>query len=133
MGEAYQDNELIFPNLLGEPLDPSAPTRNFRGLIQKSRLTGVRLHDLRHFHATMLLKAGTHPKVVQERLGTRHHLHNAGHLQPRHPKPSGGGGDSLRNGHGRRQKTGNLKECRQSCLKSASEKDEWGQFAKEIW
>lgn len=29
----------------------------------------LRLHDLRHIHATMLLKAGVHPKIVQERLG----------------------------------------------------------------
>ena len=30
---------------------------------------GCGLHDLRHTHATQLLKAGVHPKVVQERLG----------------------------------------------------------------
>ena len=29
----------------------------------------VRLHDLRHTHASLLLKQGVHPKVVQERLG----------------------------------------------------------------
>lgn len=29
----------------------------------------IRLHDLRHSHATALLAAGVHPKVVQERLG----------------------------------------------------------------
>jgi integrase len=29
----------------------------------------IRLHDLRHTHATLLLQAGVHPKVVQERLG----------------------------------------------------------------
>lgn len=29
----------------------------------------IRLHDLRHTHATILLLAGEHPKVVQERLG----------------------------------------------------------------
>jgi integrase len=38
-------------------------------LIQRSGLTRVRLHDLRHGHATHLLKANTHPKIVQERLG----------------------------------------------------------------
>ena len=32
-------------------------------------LPGVRLHDLRHTHATLLLSAGVHPKVVSERLG----------------------------------------------------------------
>jgi transcriptional regulator with XRE-family HTH domain len=29
----------------------------------------IRLHDLRHTHATMALRAGVHPKVVSERLG----------------------------------------------------------------
>ena len=29
----------------------------------------IRIHDLRHTHATLLLKAGVHPKVVSERLG----------------------------------------------------------------
>jgi integrase len=29
----------------------------------------IRFHDLRHTHATLLLKQGVHPKVVQERLG----------------------------------------------------------------
>ncbi|URJ67494.1 tyrosine-type recombinase/integrase [Paenibacillus polymyxa] len=29
----------------------------------------MRFHDLRHTHATLLLKAGIHPKIVQERLG----------------------------------------------------------------
>jgi integrase len=28
-----------------------------------------RFHDLRHSHASQLLKAGVHPKVVSERLG----------------------------------------------------------------
>ena len=29
----------------------------------------IRIHDLRHTHATLLLKAGVHPKIVSERLG----------------------------------------------------------------
>ena len=29
----------------------------------------IRLHDLRHTHATLALQAGIHPKVVSERLG----------------------------------------------------------------
>jgi hypothetical protein len=29
----------------------------------------IKLHDLRHTHATVLLRAGEHPKVVSERLG----------------------------------------------------------------
>ncbi len=32
-------------------------------------LTRIRFHDLRHTHATLLLKAGVPIKVVRERLG----------------------------------------------------------------
>jgi len=32
-------------------------------------LSPIRLHDLRHTHATLALQAGIHPKVVSERLG----------------------------------------------------------------
>jgi len=29
----------------------------------------IRLHDARHTHASLMLKQGIHPKIVQERLG----------------------------------------------------------------
>jgi len=34
-----------------------------------SALQNLRFHDLRHSHATLLLKVGIHPKIVSERLG----------------------------------------------------------------
>jgi integrase len=37
--------------------------------VVKHGATGLRLHDLRHFHASILLRANKHPKVVSERLG----------------------------------------------------------------
>ena len=53
----------------GSPWPPRVLTHAFARLIRASGLTKVRLHDLRHGHATHLLVANTHPKVVQERLG----------------------------------------------------------------
>jgi integrase len=53
----------------GSPWPPRVLTYTFARLIRASGLTRVRLHDLRHGHATHLLLANTHPKVVQERLG----------------------------------------------------------------
>jgi integrase len=41
----------------------------FRRLVQTSGLPYIRLHDLRHTHATLLLKAGVPIKDVSERLG----------------------------------------------------------------
>lgn len=43
--------------------------RSFSPLLTKAKLSHVRFHDLRHTAATLLLVAGVHPKVVQERLG----------------------------------------------------------------
>jgi integrase len=53
----------------GSPWPPRLLTHAFLELILASGLPRVRLHDLRHGHATHLLTANTHPKVVQERLG----------------------------------------------------------------
>ena len=53
----------------GTPLPPKNLTWAFRHLLKSSGLPRVRLHDLRHGHATHLLLKGVHPKVVQERLG----------------------------------------------------------------
>lgn len=69
MGEAYQDNGLVFCKEDGTPLDPREFTKRFQRLLEKAGLPKVRLHDLRHTHASLLLARGVHPKVVQERLG----------------------------------------------------------------
>ena len=36
---------------------------------RRAGLPPIRLHDLRHTHATLALKAGVHPRIVQDRLG----------------------------------------------------------------
>ena len=43
--------------------------RSWWPLRELAGLDGLRFHDLRHGAATLLLAAGVHPKVVQERLG----------------------------------------------------------------
>ena len=69
LGDLYEDSGFVFPGPTGRALDPSVLTRNFERLAKAADATGARLHDLRHAHATLLLQEGTHPKVVQERLG----------------------------------------------------------------
>jgi len=69
LGSSYEDNGLVFPGPMGKPLDPATLTRNFKKLVRRVGKSHIRLHDLRHFHASLLLKAGVHLKVVQERLG----------------------------------------------------------------
>jgi integrase len=69
MGEAYQDHGLVFCKEDGTPLDPREFTKRFQRHLEKAGLPKVRLHDLRHTHASLLLARGVHPKIVQERLG----------------------------------------------------------------
>jgi integrase len=52
----------------GGPWWPSDLDRVWRRFRTKQKLE-IRFHDLRHTHATPLLKVGVHPKVVSERLG----------------------------------------------------------------
>jgi len=51
------------------PMDPSTVTHQFARIAAAAGVSGLRFHDLRHTHASLLLAAGIHPKVVQERLG----------------------------------------------------------------
>lgn len=61
----------VFPNHEGRPLDEHSTVRKrFKALLKAAELSnGVRLYDLRHTCATLLLGAGVNPKVVSERLG----------------------------------------------------------------
>jgi integrase len=80
--------ELVFPSLNSTPLNlDNLAKRDFKPLMEAAKLghyvtvTGkdgedkqkfvarFSLYDLRHTHATLLLKAGVHPKIVSERLG----------------------------------------------------------------
>jgi integrase len=53
----------------GRPLSPGTVTKTFKVLARRLELPPIRLHDLRHTHATLALQAGVHPKIVSERLG----------------------------------------------------------------
>ncbi|MGP8079821.1 MAG: tyrosine-type recombinase/integrase, partial [Dehalococcoidales bacterium] len=63
------DNDLVFAHEDGSPLLPNTITHVWIKLVRRNGFYGVRLHDARHTHASLLLKQGVHPKVVQERLG----------------------------------------------------------------
>ncbi|MDO8490730.1 MAG: tyrosine-type recombinase/integrase, partial [Dehalococcoidia bacterium] len=44
-------------------------SRAWENLARRAAVKVIRLHDARHTHASLLLKQGVHPKIVQERLG----------------------------------------------------------------
>jgi integrase len=69
--QALFESELIFPSLENTPLgEGNVVKRYFKPLLTVAGLPEtVRFYDLRHTHATLLLKAGVHPKIVSERLG----------------------------------------------------------------
>lgn len=69
LGASCEDNDLVFCQEGGSPIWPRSLTRKFARLVEVAGMPKIRLHDLRHTHATLALQAGVHPKVVQERLG----------------------------------------------------------------
>lgn len=68
-GSGYHDQDLVFCRADGEPIHPDLFSQTFDRAVAKSGLPEITLHDLRHTHATLLLKAGVPVKVVSERLG----------------------------------------------------------------
>jgi integrase len=67
--EVWIESGLVFTAANGAALDPESVSRYWRQAVKRSMLPSIRLHDLRHTHATLALQAGIHPKVVSERLG----------------------------------------------------------------
>ncbi|MGQ0826013.1 MAG: tyrosine-type recombinase/integrase [Actinomycetota bacterium] len=62
-------DDWVFSARGGGPVNPDLLTQTFDRIVARSGLTRIRLHDLRHTHASLLLKAGVPLKVVSERLG----------------------------------------------------------------
>lgn len=69
VGEGYTDKGLVFADATGAPLRPDAVSKRFASRVRNAGVPAIRFHDLRHTHASRLLAAGVHPKIVQERLG----------------------------------------------------------------
>lgn len=70
LGAAWQAFDLVFCSEEGTPLSiPNLTYRYFRPILTKAKLPRIRLYDLRHSCATLLLIAEENPKIVSERLG----------------------------------------------------------------
>ncbi len=70
-GASYQDYDLVFATREGTPLlRRNIVRRHFKPILKRAGLPeSLRLYDLRHSCATLLLAANENPKVVGERLG----------------------------------------------------------------
>ncbi len=69
LGVTLSADDFVFIRPDGSPMNPHAITLAFRRSIKRAGLKNIRLHDLRHTHATMMLQANINPKIVSERLG----------------------------------------------------------------
>ncbi len=69
LGTRLEDGDLVFSQPGSEPLLPDAISQAWTKLARRTGLEGIRLHDARHSHTSLMLKQGIHPKIVQERLG----------------------------------------------------------------
>ena len=69
LGVRLEDNHHVIMRVDGRPLKPRSLTHAFEIFLRNQALPRMRLHDLRHSHATHLLASGVHPKIAQERLG----------------------------------------------------------------
>ena len=63
------DDGFVFARPDGSPVHPDLISQTFQRFMVQIDLPKIRLHDLRHTHATILLQQNVHPKVVSERLG----------------------------------------------------------------
>lgn len=68
-GPAYVDSGYVFTDESGQPLHADHVANRFDRLVRKASVPTIRFHDLRHTHATLLLKAGVPVHVVAQRLG----------------------------------------------------------------
>ncbi|PJZ18294.1 site-specific integrase, partial [Bacillus cereus] len=69
LGSAYQDFDLINCNEFGMIIKKANFRKNFIRAIHNAGVKEIKFHDLRHTHATLLLKQGVNPKIISERLG----------------------------------------------------------------
>jgi integrase len=69
-GESYNNHELVFATKSGLPIDQRNLRYSFHRRMAAAGLpSDIRLYDLRHSCASLLLGANVHPKIVSERLG----------------------------------------------------------------
>lgn len=68
-GRWGNDRDLIFTTTIGTPLDPDYVSKEFSRQLERAGLRHIRLHDLRHSCASLLLAQGVPMRVVMEVLG----------------------------------------------------------------
>jgi integrase len=69
LGEQYQFGNYVVTKENGVVPHHTWIHEHYEKLCRKAGVPYIRIHDLRHTHASLLLEQGVHPKIVSERLG----------------------------------------------------------------
>ena len=69
LGISFSETHFVFGHPDGSPRTPSTVTQQFRRTAKRAGFSNVRLHDLRHTHASLMLQQGTDIKTISTRLG----------------------------------------------------------------
>ena len=68
-GADYHNRDLVICQSNGKPYEVDYYTHKFQQLLKAHGLKKIRLHDLRHSHATYMLRLGVNVKAMQKRMG----------------------------------------------------------------
>ena len=68
-GDLWQGTPAIFPSAVGTYMDPRNVNRTFARWLDRATVPAIRVHDLRHTHASILIANGCDAGVVSDRLG----------------------------------------------------------------
>lgn len=69
LGAVWPESDLVFTSEIGTPYNPHNVARLRKQLMKEAKVPLVRLHDLRHLHASLAIKGGMDPKMLADRLG----------------------------------------------------------------
>ncbi|MDC0763515.1 tyrosine-type recombinase/integrase [Brevibacillus sp. AG] len=98
LGPEYQNNDLVVCTQFGGPTTQRAIQKVWPSFLKKTGAPKITFHDLRHTHASLLIKQGVHIKVISERLGHSSitiTMDKYGHLMPNMQAEAADGLDSL--------------------------------------
>lgn len=82
----YLTSLKVVPERICGQYKPSSYSHHFKDLLYDNDLPHIRLHDLRHFNASMMMKYGVKDKIAAERLGhsqvqmTRQYQHSSSEM-----------------------------------------------------
>jgi integrase len=68
-GTSWSENDLVFCQPDGNPIDPRRDWAEWKALLAAAGVRDARVHDARHTAGTLLIEQGVHPRVVMEILG----------------------------------------------------------------